>query len=58
MAFDGLRFRSLFFCWGEFLKCSAEGYTFLFISKNHPNTEIRDRNLSLSKVVTFLSVGT
>ena len=32
-------------------------YTFLFISKIHPNTEIRDRNLSPSKVVKFLYVG-
>ena len=36
------------FCWV---------YTFLFISKIHPYTEIRDRNLSPSKVVTFLYVG-
>ena len=43
-----------FYCWGEFLKCSAGVYTFLFISKIHPNTEIRDRNLSPSKIVTFL----
>ena len=31
---------------------SAGMYTFLFISKIHPNTEIRDRNLSRSKVVS------
>ena len=45
-------------CWGEFLKCSAGVYgTFLFISKIHPNTEIRDQNLSPSNVVTFLYIG-
>ena len=52
-----LRFQSLFlrFVWIlEVFICS----TFLFISKIHPNTEIRDRNLSPSKVVTFLYVGT
>ena len=42
----------------EFLKGSAGVYTFLFISKIHPNTEIRDQNLSPSKIVTFLYVGT
>ena len=52
-----LDFDLFFDCWGEFLKCSAGVYTFLFISKIHPNTEIRDRNLSPSKVVTFLYVG-
>ena len=40
------------------MKCSARVYTFLFISKIHHNTEIRDRNLSPSKVVTFLYIGT
>ena len=56
--FDGLRFRSLFYCWGQFLKCSVGVYTFLFIGKIHPKTEIRDRNLSPSKVATFLYVCT
>ena len=57
--FDGLKIQSLFYwCWGEFLKCSAGVNTFLFISKINSNTEIRDRNLSPSKVVTFLYVGT
>ena len=51
--FDGLTFWSLFYCWEEFLKCSAGVYTFLLISKIHPNT---DRNPS--KVVTFLYVDT
>ena len=54
MTFDGL---TLFFTvgdWGEFLKCSAGVFTFRFISKIHPNTKIRDRNLSPSKVVTLL----
>ena len=46
-----------FYCWGEFLKCSAGVYAFSFISKINPHTEIRDRNLSPSKVVTFLYVG-
>ena len=46
------------YCWGEFLKCSAGVHTFLFISKIHLNTEKRHRNLSPSKVVTFLYVGT
>ena len=60
LTFDGLRFQSLFLLlrWGEFLKYSAGVFTFLLISKIHPNTEIRDRNLSPSKVVTFLYVGT
>ena len=49
--FDGLRFRFLFYSWGEFLKCSAGVYTFLFISKIHPN-------LNPSKFVTFLYAGT
>ena len=44
------------FWWGEFLKCSAEVYTFLFISKIHPHTEIKDQNLNPSKVVTFLYI--
>ena len=49
----------VFYCWGEFLKYSAGVYTFLFISKIHPNnTEIRDRNQSPPKVATFLYVGT
>ena len=39
-------------------ECSAGVCTFLCICKIHPNTEIMDRNLSLSKVVTFLYVGT
>ena len=30
----------------------------MFISRIHPNTEIRDQNLSPSNVVTFLYVGT
>ena len=55
MDFD---FDPFLYCWGEFLKCSAGVYTFLFISKIHPNTEIRDRNLSASKFVTFLYLGT
>ena len=50
-------FDIFFYCWGEFLKCSTRVYTFLFISKFHPNTEIIDRNLSPSKGVTFLYVG-
>ena len=44
-------------CKNLFLKGSAGVYTFLFLSKIHPNTEIRDRHLSPSKVVTFLYVG-
>ena len=52
--FDGLRFRFLFYSWGEFLTCSAGVYTFLFIIKIHSNAEIRDRNLSPSKVVSLL----
>ena len=47
-------FNLFFYCWGEFLKYSARVYTFLFISKIHPNTEIRDQNLSPSKVITLL----
>ena len=54
MTFDGLRFRSLFYCWGEFMKCSVGVFTFLFISKIHPNIKIRDRNLSPSKVVALI----
>ena len=54
MTFDGLIFRSLFYCWGEFLKCSAGVYAFLFKSKIHSNIKIRDLNLSPSKVVTLL----
>ena len=45
------------YCLGEFMKCSAGVYTFLFISKIHPNAEIRDQNLSPSKVVTFFFIG-
>ena len=56
MTFDGLRFRSLFYCWGEFLKCSPGVFTFLFISKLHPSTTIRDQNLSPSRVVTLLCI--
>ena len=52
-----LDFDLFFYYWGEFLKCSARVYTFLFISKIHPNTKIRDQNLSSSKVVTFHYVG-
>ena len=54
----------LFFTVGdEFLKCSAVVKleyigTFLFISKIHSNSEIRDQILRPSKVVTFLYVGT
>ena len=45
-----LDFDIFFYCWGEFLKCSAGVFTFLFISKIHvPNTEIRDRNLKSIK---------
>ena len=47
----------LFYCWDEFLKCSARVYTFI-VSKIHPNTEIKDQNPSPSKVVTFLYIGT
>ena len=47
-----------FYYWGEFLKCLAGVLTFLFMSKIHPNAEITDRNLSPSRVVTFLYVGT
>ena len=56
-----LDFDIFFYCWGEFSKCSVDSvgvYTFLFISKIHPITEIRDRNLSPSIVVTCLYVGT
>ena len=39
---------------GEFLNCSA-GVFYLFVYKeNSPNTKIRYRNLSSSKVVTLL----
>ena len=36
------------------LALTEDSHTFLFISKIHPSTEIWDRNLSPSKVVTFL----
>ena len=49
-----LVFYIFFYCWGEYLKCSAGVYTFWFISEIHPNAEIRDQNLSPSKVATFL----
>ena len=50
-----LDFYLFFYCWGEFLMCSAGVYTFLLLGKIHSNiTEIRDLNLSPSKVVTFL----
>ena len=40
-----LDFDIFFYCWGEFLKCSAGLYsTFLFINKIHPNIELRDQN--------------
>ena len=52
-----LDFDIFFYCWGEFLKCAAGVYTFLFIMKIHPNTDIRDQNLSPSKVVTFLCLS-
>ena len=42
------------YCLGEFMKCSAGVYTFLFISKIHPNAKIRDQNLISSKDVTLL----
>ena len=54
MTFDGLIFRSVFYCWGEFLKYFAGVFTFLFISKIRPNTKTGDRNQSPSKVVTLL----
>ena len=53
-----LDFDLYFYYWGEFFKSSAEVYTFLFKNKIHPNTDIRHQNLSPSKVVTFLYVGT
>ena len=52
-----LDFDHYFYCWDEFLNCWAGVYKFLFIRKIHPNTEIRDRNLSPLKVVAFLYVG-
>ena len=54
MTFDGLRFRFLFYCWGELLKCAAGMFTFLVLSKIHPNINIRDQNLSPSKVISQL----
>ena len=54
MTFDGLRFRSLFYCWGEFLNCSAGVFIVLFKSKIHPNNKIMNQNLSPIKVVTLL----
>ena len=42
---------------GQILKCSAEVlHTFLILGKIHPITEIIDRSLSSSKVVSFLSI--
>ena len=51
-----LDFDLFFYWWGEFLKCSTVVYIyiFVFINKIHTNTEIRDRNISSPKVVTFL----
>ena len=53
-----LDFDLFFYCWDEFLKCSAGVNTFLFISKISPITEIWDQNLGPSKIVTFLYKGT
>ena len=47
-----LDFCLFFYYWGELLKCLAGVYT-LFISKIHPNTEIRDQNLSPSRVIKY-----
>ena len=39
LTFVELRFRSFFTVGVEFWKCSAGGFTFLFIIKIHPNTK-------------------
>ena len=56
--FDGLSFRSLFLLLGWILEVFSWSVYILFICKLHTNTEIRDQNLSPSKVVTFLYIRT
>ena len=53
-----LDFDPLFQCWGEFYLYTKMYTLQLNTSRIHPNSEKRDQNPSLSKVVTFLYVGT
>ena len=55
-----LEFDPLFWmCWGEFLLINKNVSTPAFnTSRIHPNSKKRDRNISTSKGVTFLYIGT